>query len=280
MFVRRSDPQKHEADRELPERNYIPSVVEIAADARHVLAPLFEQNRRDTVLIGSVLEGRCGASYADSDSSPSVARLDSGAFTMLGGNPDAAALLPLLRHAPVCYVTPENVEWRRALEHEFGDRISAIRFTEFLAGSLDESRLRELSRRPPEGFELRRVDKQLAERLPSDLDNDWFFESFESIEDFLDRGIGYCVVHGDRIASAATSVAMCGGAIDIEIETASDFRRRGLGTTVGARLVLHCVQSGIDPKWLAANPESEALALRLGYEKGTSYETFELEHCA
>lgn len=51
-------------------------------------------------------------------------------------------------------------------------------------------------------------------------------ENFESMEDFLNRGIGYCVVHEDRIVSAATSMAMCRGAIDIEIETVPEFRRR------------------------------------------------------
>jgi len=278
--VRRCAPEEQQTDRGLLERNHVPSVVEIAAHARRPLERLFEQCIRDTVLIGSVLEGHFGVAYADSQSSPSVARLDCGAFTMLGGDPDAAAVPALLQHVPVYYVTPENAGWRRALEAEFGGRISAICFTEFLGGSLDESRLKELSHGPADGFELRRVDKQLAGRLPSDLDSDCFFESFESIEDFLDRGVGYCAVQGVRIASAATSVAACRGAIDIEIRTAPDLRRRGLGTTVGARLALHCVQRGIDPKWLAANTASEGLALKLGYEKGPSYETFEIGHCA
>ncbi|MCK4415409.1 MAG: GNAT family N-acetyltransferase [Candidatus Eisenbacteria sp.] len=256
------------------------STVEIAVHARHVLAPLFEQNKYDTVLIRGVLEGHFGVSYADSEFNPSVARLDSGAFTMLGGNPGATAVVALLRRAPISYVTPENAGWRRALKHEFGDRISAIGFTEFLSRSLDENRLTELSQTLPAGSELKRLDRRLAEQLPSDLANDCFLESFESIEDFLNRGIGYCVVQGGRIASAATSVAMCSGAIDIEIETASSFRRRGFGTVVGARLVLHCVQRDIEPKWLAANQASEKLALKLGYERGVSYETFEIGRCA
>lgn len=112
--------------------------------------------------------------------------------------------------------------------------------------------------------------------MASDLGNEFFFESFESIEDFLVRGVGFCLVHGERVVSAATSVAACRDAIDIEIETAPDYRMKGLATTVGARLVLYCVARGIDPKWLAANAPSEGLALKLGYEKGTSYETLEI----
>jgi len=81
----------------------------------------------------------------------------------------------------------------------------------------------------------------------------------------LKRGIGYCILHRDRIVSAATSMAASKKAIDIEIETVPDFRNQGLGTTVGAKLVLHCLEKKIEPRWLAANVISEKLALKLGY---------------
>jgi GNAT superfamily N-acetyltransferase len=255
------------------------TIVEIASPERNVLVPLFRENRYDTVLINSVLEGYFGVSYADSKSTPSVARLDSGAFAMLGGNPQASAVTALLRHAPIYYVTPENDGWRRVLKDEFGDRISSLSFTEFSPCSLDAGRLSGLTQRLLAGFELRRMDRRLARRLLSEMGNEYFFENFESIEDFLNRGMGYCIVHEDRIVSAATSMAMCRGAIDIEIETVPEFRRRGLGTVVGAALVLQCLQRGIEPKWLAANSVSERLALKLGYEKmGETYETYGIEH--
>jgi GNAT superfamily N-acetyltransferase len=254
----------------------MPSVVEIAVDERSVLAPLFRENRYDVVLRNSVLEGYFGVSYADSRFAPTVARLDSGAFTVLGGNPAATAVTALLRHAPIYYVTPENDAWRRILEDEFGERVVALRFTECSPRSLDQDHLAQLVRSLAEGFELRKVDRKLLERLPTDMKNEYFFENFRSVEDILNRGIGYCVLHRRRIVSAATSMARCRGAIDIEIETAPEYRRRGLGTVVGAKLVSHCLQRGIDPKWLAANLSSEKLALKLGYEKAETYETLEI----
>ena len=66
-------------------------------------------------------------------------------------------------------------------------------------------------------------------------------------------------------------------AIDIEIETVPGFREQGLGTAVGAKLVSHCLERGIEPRWLAANAASERLALRLGYVRGETYETFAVE---
>jgi hypothetical protein len=164
------------------------------------------------------------------------------------------------------------------LEAEFGNRLSPLPFTEFSSQSLDVNHLEKLARELPDDLELRTTDKSLAERLASDLNNEYFFENFESIEDFLKRGMGYCILHKKVIVSAATSMAMCNEAIDIEIETRSEFRRRGLGTIVGAKLVLDCLENGIEPKWLAANVESEKLAKKLGYVEVNTYETFEIGH--
>ena len=250
----------------------------IGVNNRDVLVPLFKENRYDTVLMNCVLEGYFGVAYANSVTSPSVARLDSGAFTILGGDPNTPAVTALFRHNPIYYVTPENSEWRRVLRAEFVDRLSTLLFTEFSAQSLDVNHLALLIQNLPVDFVLIKIDELRAEQLPSELNNEYFFENFKSIEDFLKRGIGYCVLHKNRIVSAATSMAMCKGAIDIEIETAAEFQRRGLGTSVGAQLVLDCLKNDIEPKWLAANIESEKLAQKLGYVKSDTYETFEIKH--
>jgi len=228
--------------------------------------------------MNSVLEGYFGTACANSITSPTVARLDSGAFTILGGDPNAPAVTALLRYSPIYYVTPENSDWRRVLRAEFGDRLSTLGFTELSSQLLNVNHLLTLTQELADGFKLVKIDELLAERLPSDLNNEYFFENFLSIQDFLKRGIGYCILHEGRIVSAATSMAMCDRAIDIEIETAPEFRQRGLGTSVGAQLVLDCLKNGIEPKWLAANIESEKLAQKLGYVKGDIYETFEVQH--
>jgi GNAT superfamily N-acetyltransferase len=244
---------------------------------RNALIPLFESCRYDRVLIDSVLEGYFGSACADSASEPTVARLDSGAFTMLGGRPMAAGVKDLLRLAPIYYVTPQNNEWRRLLQDEFGARISVLPFTVFSSVSLDPGHFAKLIRILLPTFELKRIDKPLAEQLPSDIGNEYFFENFWSVDDFLGRGIGYCILHQNTIVSAATSMAQSSKALDIEIETMPDFRKQGLGTVVGAKLALYCLEQEIEPQWLAANAVSEKLALKLGYVRGETYETFAIQ---
>lgn len=239
---------------------------------RDALFPLFKEHKYDTVIMNSVLEGHSGVAYADSRDHPSVARLDVGPFTVLGGSSNTSYTADILRYKKISYVTPENSEWRRLLREEFSCN-EAIPFTEFLAHSLDESQLMQLVQEIPLGFRLVRIDDKLVDRLISDLGTTYFFDGFRSIDDYLRRGIGYCVLYNDRVVSAAASMAACNGAIDVEINTAPGFQRRGLGTSVGARLVLYCLRNGIEPKWLAATSESAKLARRLGYEKGESYET-------
>jgi len=107
-------------------------------------------------------------------------------------------------------------------------------------------------------------------------DNEYFLECFSSVDDFLARGLGYCVVRAGRIVAAAGSAAASSTAIDIEIETAPEHRRRGLGSAVGSRLVRECLAHDIRPCWLAANEESGRLARHLGFSPGETYGTLAL----
>jgi RimJ/RimL family protein N-acetyltransferase len=197
---------------------------------------------------------------------------------MLGGSPQSPHVRDILRHKPIRYATPENDRWKRILQEEYKDRIFLIHFVDFSAHSLKRSHLEKLVKKIPYGFELRRLDARLSAQLRSDIKNEYFFENFQSIEDFLKRGIGYCILYKRKIVSAATSMAMCGGAIDIEIETSKNFQGQGLGTVVGATLVLYCLENSIEPTWLAANAESERLALKLGYTRIGTYDTFGIKN--
>lgn len=250
--------------------------IELGPTERNILIPVFKDCRYDRVLIDSVLEGNFGRAWVDSSQKPGLARLDSGAFTMLAGDPAAEEAKELLYLARIDYVTPQDQAWSWFLQSEFGARIIPLAFTDFTPEKLNPVHLGKLITALAEGYELRRIDYPLAERLTSDLHNAYFFENFWSIEDFLGRGIGFCVLQQGKIVCAATSMAQSSRAIDIEIETAPGFRRKGLGIVVGAQLVAWCLEQQIEPRWLAANPASEKLALKLGYTRGETYQTYEI----
>lgn len=248
-------------------------IVPVATYERGQLAPLFRSCRHDRVLIDSVLEGSFGEAFTDSLSRPTVARLDSGSFSMLAGEAESPTARHLLEFALPRYVTPQDATWRRLLVDTFGRRVSVIEFTTYSARALDRTRLQSLEEAIPSGHSVVPLDATLAERCGAELGNEYFLEHFHSTADFLTRGLSYCVVASGRIVAAASSTSASLRAIDIEIETAEEHRCRGLGSAVGARLVRECLARDLEPCWFAANEESGRLARRLGFSRGETYET-------
>jgi GNAT superfamily N-acetyltransferase len=251
-------------------------MIELPPVSRNALIPMFAGHRRDRVFIDCVLEGRFGTARADDERFPRLARIDCGPFTALAGDPQAPAAKALLASAPIEWVTPETDGWRDLLLAEFPERVKRVRFTAFSSATLDVEALTRFAQGVPKGYAVERLGKRSVGRLFSDLDKQWLVDSYESLDDFLRRGIGYVALHRGRVVSAAVSAVSSSRAIDIDIETAADHRGKGLAAAVGAALAAECLVRGIEPQWLAANEASCRLATRLGYSREDTYETFDI----
>jgi RimJ/RimL family protein N-acetyltransferase len=94
---------------------------------------------------------------------------------------------------------------------------------------------------------------------------------FDSPEDFVERGFGFCLLHGDQIASVATTFAVCSKGVEIQINTRKEHQRKGLATVAAAALIVHSLEQGLDPNWDAANESSVGLATKLGYTPQGTY---------
>ena len=68
---------------------------------------------------------------------------------------------------------------------------------------------------------------------------DWVRDSW-GVEDFLARGVGQCLVHGNTIASWCIGDYAAGHACEIGIHTDERYRRRGLAT-LAVRATLRAV---------------------------------------
>jgi predicted GNAT family acetyltransferase len=79
---------------------------------------------------------------------------------------------------------------------------------------------------------------------------------------------------GERIVCGATSAARGDNAIEIQINTNPPYRRLGLASAVGAALISHCLEHGLDADWdtAATNLPSQHLARKLGYIPESMYE--------
>lgn len=248
----------------------------IAPTERRRLAPLFTDHRHLRPDIDAVLQGYCGTAMTNTGSDLQVAQLTISVLTFLGGDPTH----PVARHV-VEQLSGETIilvaseAWHALVRHVHGPRIIPQPRVAFSATPLELVHLRQLIAGVPAGYQVTQIDRALAQRLGSEVSAGLMLpEVWASLEDFVARGVGFCALAGERIVCAATSAARCEHAIEIQINTTPSCRRLGLATAVGATLVAHCLEHGLEPDWDtdADNLPSQRLAQRLGYVPTSRYE--------
>lgn len=72
----------------------------------------------------------------------------------------------------------------------------------------------------------------------------------------------------------AYSSLVCSQGIEVSIYVEEAYRRQGVATALGSRLLLECLTYNLRPNWDAANPESVKLAKKLGYLYLESYDAY------
>lgn len=116
----------------------------------------------------------------------------------------------------------------------------------------------------PEGYELREVDGELAEKITGNIIPSLFWSSKE---EFLEKGKGYCLVYDGKVAAVAFSAAVSSEQVDIGIETAEDHRKKGLATIVAREMVAYVKSMQKEPVWdcNVSNKGSKATAEKVGF---------------
>jgi hypothetical protein len=248
----------------------------IAHAERRLLAPFFTDHRYLRPDIDAVLQGYCGAAIADTGSDFQVAQLSISALTFFGGDsahPMARHLVEQLPGETIVIVASEA--WRALVRHVHGARVLLRPRIAFSAKRLELAHLHQLMEGVPVGYQITRIDLELAQQTSGEVSARLILpEVWDSLADFMMRGIGFCALTGERIVCGAVSAVRCDTAIEIQINTLSSFRRLGLATVVGATLVADCLEHGLEPDWDtdAANLPSQRLAQRLGYVPESCYE--------
>lgn len=241
---------------------------------------LFENHRRKRILIDGILDGYHGAAFADSLTDPQVAQLILPPYTLFGGDPNHPFARRLIHNLPKhtrTWIVPETDVWQSLILSEHGVHLETRQRIDFSCKALNTNHLREIKTHISQGFEIKPVDLNLAQRIMSDTDHDGLgpkIVSFASPQDFIERGIGFCATLKNRIVCIALSFTRSHTGIDIQIYTQPRFRRRGLATSVAATLMIHCLENSIEPHWSAATPISATLAEKLGYVQEVAYTQF------
>ena len=246
-------------------------VYELADTAK--VAALFEG--WSETLIRSCLQRVMGKIYVTDLEKPQSALAFVGCFAFYGGEPDRE----LVMHNPASFVimTPQNEAWASLIEECRPNAKKETRFSIRKDTRFDIPALKKMAEAIPEGYELRRIDAELYDQCLSDPLTCDFVSCFERKEHYLELGRGMVLLKNGRIVSGASSYTRYQEGIEIEVDTATEERRKGLATIVSAALILQCLEEGLYPSWDAQNMLSVHLAEKLGYEFEHEYTVYEVE---
>lgn len=244
-----------------------------------VVAPLFEGWQE--TMIWSCLQNVMGHLYAVSPEQPDAAMAILGDFCFFAGRPDRELVgyKPEWCRQDFIIMVPETPEWGDLIESVWQGRAKKV--TRYAmkkeTGVFSEEKLRCIVDSLSPEYCLKQIDRELFELCGG---IDWcrdLVSVFESYEQYAAKGLGVVALRDGEVVSGASSYTAYDGGIEIEIDTRPDFRRRGLASVCGAKLILECMERGWYPSWDAQNLWSVSLAEKLGYHFSHEYTAYEIQ---
>ncbi len=189
----------------------------------------------------------------------------------MGGEPDRE--LAEYRELGDDAVFPLNEAWEKLIRECYPEAEPTTRYAIKHCRNFDKEKLQAFVDALPEGYEIRRIDGEIYDLIVSSDDDDveYLTGEFETKEEFLKKGRGFVVMKDGKVVAGASTAYCYPDGIEIEIDTAEAERCKGLATAVGAKLILSCLEDGLEPVWDAANKISVHVAEKLGYEFDYEY---------
>lgn len=137
-------------------------------------------------------------------------------------------------------------------------------------------------RQIPFGYEIRLFDASLLES--NEFENvdqliGWVRSFWHSNQDFLKKGIGYCLIKEKTIASWCLSVFVSEANYEFGVATVPEYRRQGLATLVASACVEHCEENEFTPHWHCWNDNigSIMVAEKIGFGKPKTYYAYKFQ---
>ncbi|MEX2158043.1 MAG: GNAT family N-acetyltransferase [Dehalococcoidia bacterium] len=251
-----------------------PMLIELPPGRRDTLRPLYETFPGLRGCIDAALDGTMGRAWADDASRPTFGMVHL-EFFMLAGDANApqaeAAVRAIYERGSI---VARDASWEPLIRRVWGERLRPYTRVEFGVGEWDRAYLRRFIDALPGGLALRRITMEDVARFEQLADSVVY--NFASLEDFIERGVGFGIEHEGRFVSGCASFAISPHSLEFEIQTHEDFRRRGLACAAAAAMIEHCIERGLEPSWDAHNDMSAALATKLGFVNPAPYTAYEL----
>ncbi|TFG29471.1 GNAT family N-acetyltransferase, partial [Candidatus Thorarchaeota archaeon] len=164
---------------------------------------LFESH----ILYRSVLQpcaySGLGSLMVDNTETPTTAQYSIPMLVFLAGDATSPAARELVKLLPQYTVTmAPDKQWKNILKNEWGNKLVVNQRTHLDHRGISIENLHELKANLPEGYRLKRLDREV---LPQ-INDEYAIQIqmyFGNIENLIESGFGFCVLHNKRLVSYA-----------------------------------------------------------------------------
>ena len=241
------------------------------------LARAFKYVPRVDLSIECVIEGQMGKAFVDDLQEPTVFKIQVGPFFYFAGDatsPGGQAMLESI--TPSTLLMSYSPGWIEAGKRMYGERLVGFDRYNFSSEHISAEYLDHLCQISAFREDVRRMDLPFAAQL---WGQDHFIDlsDFDSVEDFVQRGIGFYLEKHGTVVGAAYSSLVCSRGIEASLFVLDDYRWQGIATILGSCLLKWCLENNMEAHWDAANPESCKLAEKLGYIQTGEYQAYYLK---
>lgn len=121
-------------------------------------------------------------------------------------------------------------------------------------------------------YEVTRIQRQHIEQS-LEFNAHYYDEYWDATQNFLQHGIGLCVIDQGKIVSEAVSIFKSQQYAEIDIMTDAHYRGQSLASIVGERFIDECISKNIEPRWDCDidNMSSINLGKKLGFVNPKEY---------
>ena len=233
------------------------------------LSSLFSQHYPNDVLLRSYFEGSTpGIAYVDDLQSPAFCLVISEFYhwTFIGGHPSSnqvelacKAILPQEQYLQILWRADLGLEKPQLEWDEVVSRKEFLRFAWPPTVQKDDVG-------PP-------VNRTTLATMPSSFLKTTLKYFYGSWEEFLSKAFAYQLFLNDRLVSEAVGILQSSLQMEVSIETAEPFRRKGYGRLVATALIEEALRNGKEPCWScnSDNAPSLEIAKSLGFSDPQEY---------
>lgn len=233
-------------------------------------------NNWEETMIWSCLQNIMGDIYVDDFKHPKSAVAIIADFAFFVGTPQKE-FLTYNYHKDFLIMVPQSQEWEQLIYNFYGNKAKRIvRYAFKKNTQFNIKYLENIVEQLPSTFTLQMIDEKLYHICQQQTWSQDLVSQFENYEKYQQLGIGVMILKDNIPIAGASSYTRYQEGIEIEIDTKEKYRRQGLASICGAKLILECLKRHLYPNWDAHNLASATLAKKLGYEYSHEYIAFEI----